>query len=75
MKEKITKSLLVFLLLAGIAFSVANFTTPVWAKAPIWGGVTELPHTYIQSFYWYAHLYGDYFCLGPASNCVIVYGN
>ncbi len=81
MKKKICSSLLMILIVVGIAMSLLNFSTKAYADpGAIWGTI-ERGDTYLSSWW---HLAGrhlgkwggyDWYCVFDARNCVIVYAN
>jgi len=71
MLQKISRILIIMVILFGLAFTVVNFTPPLHALASY--GTTTLNTT--MSHEAWTHLYDDYFCYGHASDCCIAFEN
>lgn len=79
MKVKALQVLTMILIVAGVGLSILNFSSRIYASAPvtIWGTIT--PGTTYLSSWWelngrYLYTSGGirYYCVWDASNCCIV---
>ncbi|HRD02295.1 MAG TPA: hypothetical protein PLP57_06600 [Candidatus Saccharicenans sp.] len=73
--KKVVSVLLLILIFMRITMSILNFTTKVYASAPSIFGTTTRGGSYYDQLRWYLQgrwMYGDYYCIGEASNCSIV---